>query len=109
MLRLVLVGLMLTGLTGCQWMVNMFKPEVVVRTKFVGYDIPDVLLSDCELSKPTSVEKYMGMDGVEREKDLSRYIIVLYGDVKKCNVRSERLREYVEEKEREVEELNRGK
>lgn len=86
MFKYILLGLLITSLTGCG---SLSKPDpiVIVKKEIIHKTIPDSLLVKCQASKPIPIEEYLTLEPIERETYLTNYSIRLLGVIKDCDDR----------------------
>ena len=95
-MRVTIVLFMLLGLTGCNLSVK--KPEPEVRYYEVPYNVPGVLTDRCKVTRPISREAYMSYSLIEREGYLTEYTITLLNDIKLCDLKLQKVKEFIAKK-----------
>jgi hypothetical protein len=83
-LAAVVLAVFLTGCAG--------ETKIVYVNKYVP--IPKALLVKCDVTPPPDEDKYVLSTPAQREDQLSKTNISLYGDIGTCNKRTDRLIEW---------------
>lgn len=91
-IKLTLTFLVSFLLVGCS--TTKYNEIKVQETKLVYQSIPEELLSPCQATTPISKHDYMLFKPHEREEYLTNYTISLYGDIRKCNVKLAKIKEF---------------
>lgn len=105
LLKTVLV-LMVVVLSGCFG--RDTKPEVITVVQYKPYEVPGTLFKRCVPGKfPFKKEAYLQLEPHEREYVLTNYVIVLYGDLSKCDQRQTVIKQYLDKADTALKDLNK--
>lgn len=92
-MRFVILLLLVGLLQGC----SMFKPTPPKKEIIYVYRVPQMpqtLLSPCEIPRPPIKEKYVSMPPYEREKALTVLTVNLYKNLSKCNIKIKSIKKW---------------
>ena len=87
--------LMAFGLSGC----GTTKPDTNLKIESVRVEkvtVPVDLTEPCLAEKPIQKQDYLKLKPHEREEELTRYTISLFGTIKECNVKLSKIRKFNE-------------
>lgn len=89
-----LLTLLTLVLVGC----GSTKVQEVIRVeyKYIELELPKQLTSECKPPKPMNEVQYLKLTQQERENYLAQYVLVLFGEIKKCDGKITSIKKLVE-------------
>ena len=89
------IMLVLLTVVGCS---TPPKPqrEVIIEYTYITYELPKSLTSRCIPKKPMPSDQYSLLSEEAKQSYLTKYVIELLGEVKKCDNKVQGIKNYIE-------------